>query len=198
MRLPLLYCVLALLSAIPPSAQADSVTYTYTGAGFNSFSGNTAFNGVGPGLTTSDFVAASFTLPAPLPDNLSGIDESSLVQGYSISDQVTTFSASGPGELFELPLIDLIFSTDASGNITAGSFQGLSAGIGCANCFGIGSDSSGSDYSEYMLNGRAVGEASGPSGTWAETPEPGPAYLLGFGLVLLFAIRLVLYRARAV
>ena len=104
--------VLLLLAAGTQAATAAAFTYTYTGNDFNSVNE--------PSLSTSDFIRASFTIAAPLGDNLSNADESGAALSWSITDQVTTItpaSADAAGNLV------ISVTTNAAGEITEWDFQ---------------------------------------------------------------------------
>jgi len=97
-----LLCAICILSSAP-SASAD-VTYNYTGSPF------TNCNGSYPASCTTEEVTASFTLSAPLGDNLSAYTAS--LTSYSFSDGYQTLNSGDSTGGLQV-------WTDASGNITA-------------------------------------------------------------------------------
>lgn len=105
----LLLCAVCFLG-LPPAAQADSTTYTYTGNAFtncyNAYAGTCAHETV------------SITLGAPLGDNLNAANIGASITAFSFSDG-SGLNVNPSNFLFG----NFFLSTDSSGNITHWSGQ---------------------------------------------------------------------------
>ena len=163
MRL-LSFAFIAFLFSATLAARADTV-YTYTGKDFTLAESP---------FTTSDSVTGSFTLAAPLGDNLSFDDVNPL--SFSFSDGVQTFNSSNTAsEFFQ-------FSTDSNGQLTAYSINlpDGPADISIINFPGAYAGDSAIDaQGDAALNYRA-GSFTATTSVSA-TPEPSGLALLGTG-----------------
>ncbi len=185
--------VLLLFAAVIPTAEAGTVTCTYTGNDYVYFR---------TPLTASDFITASFTLASVLPDGLTLADESGAVLNWTTSDQVATLSRSG-GNYLDF----LLFTTDASGDITNWHFL-TETSNGCfSNCLdqnsvNVGSPTAPQDDSNFLADGIVQTWAGGnvvAPGVWAvttsaETPEPATFVLFGHGSVFALGITSIVRR----
>jgi hypothetical protein len=179
--------VLLLIAASTQVATAGTFTYTYTGNDFNQFFGNTSLN-------TSDFISASFTIAAPLGDNLANANESSGALSWSITDGQTTITPASPDGTADL---SLYITTNATGGITEWDIQDT-AGDCTVDCTILTTLNFGpSDFFDQSLvcidnscGGTDAGNYTTP-GVWTSaqvsTPEPSTAALafLGGTLILL-------------
>jgi hypothetical protein len=157
---------LALLAAflLPLPLLADTYTYTYTGNDYTYVNGS---------YTTSDFVSATFTLSAPLVDNLSfATYVTPLTWSFSDGFQSNNSTELGYSTYFQ-------FSTNAGGQIVNWSLQD-NFGSSYKNYIDT---SSTSDAGSYDF-GLGYGQVQGNPGSWtvtdtpAESPVPeGPSYV---------------------
>jgi hypothetical protein len=162
------------------AAQAD-VVYDYTGLDYTVAFGS---------YTTSESVTGTFTLAAPLADNLNDAIISPV--SFSISDGLQTITnANAATSAFT-------FSTDATGNLTNWviTLTTSNTGGGAIDIDGPGSGTPG-DQVEYQNNSpnSSFAESIG-SGTFTEVaptpspvPEPQSWALMLTGLALLLALR---------
>jgi hypothetical protein len=165
---------------------ADSITYTYTGNDFTSFSANNE-----PQVyTTRDFVSVEFTLSAPLAHNLTPIYTFTPVS-FSFSDGVDTIDSTSPnltGAEFEV-------ETDASGDITAWIVYAENQPIAGGNydyleTLNVSGDASDFGLNNYYGSAYAEGYNQSSPGTFVEsavvtsaTPEPTSLMLVVTGLI---------------
>ena len=176
-----------------PSANAD-VTYDYTGTFFSRCGSSPNC----PANYTSDYIIASISLAAPLPDSLPLTDELSSLTAWRIGDALGNFSFSStdPNAATELMnfangCTDMSFSTDQNGNIADwcmlaenSEFLGLTikptfiggSGLPIADTFLI---------NPGMPNQENV--TTSIPGQWTEVPEPS-SWLLTFSSVALLFI----------
>ena len=162
-----------------PSANADDVTYNYTGNNFNSFQGT-------PPAGISH-ITAFITLADPLPHNFgdgdlnpSDSDVLASVISWSISDQLTILDAASGATLNSAN-----FATDDAGNIIAWYMQahfddGTHNWTASTLSFLHGSQF---DYTDEVIDGAnwAIFTAGvgGERGTWTVSPEPNGLILVG-------------------
>lgn len=170
MRLRILF-VAAVVMSVSLAARADT-TYVYTGNDFTEVFGS---------YTTSQYVSGSFTVSAPLGDNLVGSFLDPL--GFSFSDGMLTITESDvfPG------LSQFYASTDASGSLVGWEIALYSS----EGYFQIVSNLPLGEYPTDTADNFSLGYGynSGSPGTWtsmttvAPTPEPDTLVLLGSGLL---------------
>jgi hypothetical protein len=170
---------------VASTAHASPVTFSYVGLPFTSVTGS---------WTSSDFIAGSLTLSAPLAADLSpsffaGGNSISLVTSYSFSDGLYTWTPS------DSVVGDVNFGTDSNGAITGWAFalegDGSSSGSllflsGCAGCVG-------GDTGDAVSDVAGDGGNNNASGAWSLTNPlsfvlqgggpTGPQFLSGEGLV---------------
>ena len=96
-----------------------AATYTYTGEYFYE---------VGAPYTTDMRVTASITTSSPIPPNSTNLDISAILTSWSANDGIQTINNTNGVIYPTVPPTD--FSTDASGNITAGKFTAIISPIG--------------------------------------------------------------------
>jgi hypothetical protein len=170
-----------LLLLVCPSARADSVTYTYTGPMFTSYSGTYS-----PGIQTN--VSATFTLSQPLPpnlmNNLSSDDMSYLIVSMSVTD----------GSFVDTNVQDVahfVFYTDSQGNITRwywGFIHPVDARLdvqgveSIGNWFGFGTEDL-AGFANGNTGGIGSADEIGTAGTWTVSagqtvPEPSALLML--------------------
>lgn len=145
------------------AAMADT-TYTYTGKDFTS---------AGSPFSTSDFVSGSFTISAPLADDLSLDDIAGDLVSYSFSDGVDTLTQTNSSTaVFDV-------STDTNGLITQWHITLLNAPLDTKEIYTISIPTFTKD------DGSAIGIGQGSNtndpGSWATTPEPCSLGLFGTG-----------------
>jgi hypothetical protein len=154
--------------------------YQYTGVDY------TTFTGVGGTYSTSEAVNGTFTLSSPLGMSDTAFDATATVVSWTINDGVNTLCDTGCSST----LINLLFSTDPSGNITDWNFEATDAGIGVdVSSEGI------SPANDTATTGGDSGTST-VAGTWEDvtpTPEPGTIGMMLAGTALLFG----LHRLRA-
>ena len=157
---PRIFPGIALMVALGAPVEA-STTYTYTGNDFTSASSP---------FTTSDFIQGSFTIAAPLADNLTLATISPTT--YTFTDVVSTITQlNGTINDFEV-------STNASGAIIAWEIQ--------ITIPGAAEIETTNDYAEVGDQGEITGVAGGnmnDPGTWV--PEPGTFVPILSGLLAL-------------
>jgi hypothetical protein len=163
--------------------------YTYTGNDFTSFTIPSTYTG-------SDFVSGTFTLTAPLPDNLALSTNDISPVAFSFTDGNQTFTSGAPPA-------DVTFdvATDGSGNITEW-FISLSTGSPGVDDTITTSNEPGNVIDEGIMNsGNNAGAISNDAGTFTSNnsavPEPASFMLVGAGLVALGTVRLRLQRRKA-
>lgn len=185
--------VIAMLAAGATLANADPATYDYTGPHF----AECAF-GPCPANYTSDYLIASFTLPAPLGPDVDAVNELPFVTKWSISDKLgyLALSSSDPQGATELGLLTFDTFGALGGEFTASS-QGLPGGASeSGSSFGFAGD--GILISPTLANGGGANAwdaqtAAFAVGAWVDAsavPEPRMVWLLAAVLsVISFAAR---------
>jgi hypothetical protein len=168
-------CVVGLMLVAAVAANADTI-YTYTGNEYGS--------GASGDFTASEFIAASFTFAAPLPDGLSATHELSGVLSWTINDGQNSFSSADSSDSLE----PFALGTGPSGAITAWFFNVTGPdGENLSSTYGVGFGKT-----EVASNDDgSAGENANPDGwTITTTPEPSTLVSMALGLaVMLFAVR---------
>jgi hypothetical protein len=176
----------SLLFALPMAADT---TYTYTGTDFTYTTSSAAYP-----YSTSDYIAITLDLSAPLAANTSYIlDPSyatpSTLDSWTASNGVNTFSSISPGFGF----IEL--ETDPSSNIEF--WEIILFYEPSSTEYGIEAINSAGEFVEMGITDDSTGNYGGESltaGTWQETgapvvPEPASLLLLGSGVAALLTAR---------
>lgn len=146
--------LLALLFA--PAMHATTI-YTYVGNPFTSVTGT---------FTTSMRLTGSFTLNAPLADNLAGVQITPT--DYSFFDGIETDSSSQP-------VSSMFFvSTNATGAIVAWAIQtgGLAGISSCSNSVSPLPMLCGSATIDAVATPHGIASVEGSPGTWTVTQVP--------------------------
>lgn len=183
----------ALIGWLAPCARADSITYTYTG---NPFPADALYGSYVTGcadvpVTGACAIDGTFTLSAPLGDNLTGVESytQTAVESFSFTDGFNTLTDSTPDSYSSF-----YFDTDANGNIIAWNIE-ISLNDGSLSLetqndgYGVQDESSTSDGGgEIEFDAGSLVEQS-PS----QVPEPSTWVLFGTALALM---SLVSYRRR--
>jgi hypothetical protein len=171
----LVACVAGFLFNTVPYAHG-AATYNYTG---------NVFTSVSAPYTTSDSVTGSFTLAAPLADNLTSFTTVT-PQSFTFSDGVAgetiTNTSSGVGSAFS-------FETDGSGAITRWQvvvdinsvFNFSISTINAPGTTGV------FDQAQHQ-GGTESGENTNSPGTWAAVPEASTCSMVLVGLTMVGAV----------
>jgi hypothetical protein len=170
------------MAVAAPTAKAGSITYTYQGNDFASFTTSPS------PYTTSDAITGSFTIASALADNLTAGNITSNVSTFSFTDgAVNTLIPSNTGDQ------TFLFSTNSQGNITAWRI-GLITNVAAPNnnavftCNGISGVNNCTNFpidESYVHNGQSTGYNESDPGTWTSTlngfqggPGSMPVFLL--------------------
>lgn len=170
--------VLVLVAA--PIACADA-TYTYTGAPFDTESGDPGYLAA-PAFPLGDSIDLTVDFPAPLAPGL--VDQTVIPISWSIS--AASFGYGGGGLLTgggNFALEDSIFSTDSSGKIVDWLFSGFANPRGFST-----SGTAGDEAHQFSAHGEAGSASTKTIGTWTaftSVPEPSSLSLLVLGAALL-------------
>jgi hypothetical protein len=178
--------IVMLLAAAGPLAAGTVYTYTYAGNDFTS--------AVAP-FTTSDYITGSFTLDAPLGDNLGGGNIAASVASFSFTDGVDTITNATPGidDCSCSPTIDIW--TNGTGEITNWEISLTVGELGSENLLtgdfyaGLIEGYKIEDYGNADSSGEDVASNTSDPGVWnnstsSAAPEPGSLLLAAVGLGL--------------
>jgi hypothetical protein len=175
--------VLLLATMGAQAAMADT-TYTYTGNDFTYAEGP---------FSTSDFVSGSFTVAAPLPDDLPYTNITSDLIGFSFSDVPGNFPFAFPGTAFLNSTFSV--STDSAGHIAQWdiSIQQFSYPYAADLISTANSPTEVEDFGGAVEIGHA--DVVDDPGTWSNatppTPTPEPESLFLFGTGALWIVGLI-------